>query len=93
MKEMTLDTVVKRNEDIFMGSIDNETVAMSIQNGKYYQMNETASRILGLLDQERSISELCEIMQGSYRVEAPVCRGDVLDFVERMAELGLIETI
>ena len=41
MKTITLDTVVKKNEDIFTGSIDDETVAMSIESGKYYQMNKT----------------------------------------------------
>ena len=90
MKEMTLDMVVKKNEDIFTGSIDNEMVAMSIQNGKYYQMNETGSRILSLLDHPRSIRELCEAMEGSYRVDGPVCQRDVLEFIREMAKYNLI---
>ena len=90
MKEMTLDTVVRKNDDIFTGSIDNEMVAMSIQNGKYYQMNETGSRILALLEHPRSIRELCEAMEGFYRVDGPVCRQDVLEFIREMAGYNLI---
>ena len=33
MKTITLDPVVKKNEDIFTSSIDDETVAMSIESG------------------------------------------------------------
>ena len=51
MKPITLDTIVRKNDDIFTGTIDNEMVAMSIQSGKYYQLNKTGSRILALLDQ------------------------------------------
>jgi len=93
MKEMTLDTVVRKNDDIFTGNIDNEMVAMSIQNGKYYQMNETGSRILAMLDHERSIRELCEAMEGVYRVDGPLCRQDILEFMREMAEYNLILTV
>jgi len=90
MKEMTLDTIVRKNDDIFTGNIDNEMVAMSIQNGKYYQMNETGSRILALLDHPRSIRELCEAMEGFYRVDGTVCQQDILGFMREMAQCNLI---
>ena len=90
MKEITLDTIVRKNQDIFTGNIDNEMVAMSIENGKYYQMNETGSRILNLLDHPRSIRELCEAMEGLYRVDDPVCKQDVLDFIREMVDYNLI---
>lgn len=93
MKEMTLDTVVKKNDHIFTGSIDNEMVAMSTENGKYYQMNETGSRILALLDHPHSIRELCEAMQSSYPVDGDVCSQDVLAFMREMAEYNLISAV
>ena len=86
MKEITLDTIVRKRRDIFTGAIDNEMVAMSIQNGKYYQLNETGSRILALLDHPRSIRELCEAMARFYRVDGDVCRQDILEFMQEMAE-------
>lgn len=87
MKPITLDTIVKKNDDIFTGAIDNEMVAMSIQNGKYYQLNKTGSRILELLDTPRSIKELCETMQGNY---TGVCQEDILEFINEMTKLNLI---
>ena len=92
MKPITLDTKVKKNDDIFTGAIDDEMVAMSIQNGKYYQLNKTGSRILALLDKPCSIRELCEAMQGDYKVDGDVCREDVLQFIRELAEKNLILT-
>ena len=92
MKEITLDTIVRKNQDIFTGNIDNEMVAMSIENGKYYQMNETGSRILNLLDHPRSIRELCEAMEGLYRIDGAVCKQDILEFMREMAQYNLICT-
>jgi hypothetical protein len=93
MKPITLDTIVKKSEDIFTGTIDDEMVAMSIANGKYYQLNRTGSIILSLLDDPRSIRELCEAIQCHYRVDAGVCRDDILEFVNEMAMLNLITVI
>jgi len=90
MKEITLDTVVKKSEDVFAGSIDNEMVAMSIESGKYYHMNETGSRILALLDKPHSMREVCEEMERSYRIEDSVCREDVLEYLQDMLKYSLI---
>lgn len=90
MTTITLETTVRKNEEIFTGTIDNEIVAMSIQNGKYYHLNETGSRILALLDHPHSVRELCEAMEGHYRVDGTVCRQDVLEFMQEMAKYNLI---
>ena len=92
MKPITLDTYVRKNDEIFTGTIDDEMVAMSIQSGKYYQLNKTGSRILALLDKPRSIKELCEAMQGDYKVDVDVCREDVLQFIRELVEKNLILT-
>ncbi len=93
MKPITLDTIVKKSEDIFTGTIDDEMVAMSIANGKYYQLNKTGSIILALLENPHSIRELCETIQCHYRVDGGVCREDILEFINEMATLNMISVI
>jgi hypothetical protein len=90
MAAIALDTVVKKNEDIFTGNIDNETVAMSVQNGKYYQLNETGSRIFALLEAPHSVKELIEALEGQFKVDGSTCRQDVLEFLQEMLEYKLI---
>lgn len=94
MKTITLDTVVKKNEDIFTGSIDDETVAMSIESGKYYQLNKTGSHILSLLDEPRSVMDICHEVQGRYRSGEGGCREEeVLEFIREIAKNNLIKVV
>lgn len=90
MNHITPDTIVRKNDDIFAGNIDDEMVAINIQNGKYYQLNKTGARILSALDQPCSVRELCLAMQVQYRVDDEICRKDVLAFLTEMAEYQLV---
>lgn len=90
MKPITLETVIRKNDDIFSGSIDDEMVAINIENGKYYQMNKTGSRLLSLLDRPCSIGELCDTVQARYKVDPDVCREEVLDFMQDMVKYKVV---
>lgn len=91
MTKITLETVVSRNGDVFAGVVDNETVAMNVQSGKYYHLNETGSRIFALLEEPRSVQLLCEELQTQFRADEEVLRQDILDFIGEMAGMGLIQ--
>lgn len=90
MATITLETVVRKKDDVFAGVVDRETVAMNIQNGKYYHLNETGSRILDLLEEARSVKALCEELNTLFRAEGGVPEQEVVDFVGEMADLGLL---
>lgn len=91
MSTITMETKVRRSGDVFAGVVDNETVAMNVQSGKYYQLNETGSRIFALLDEPRSVKALCEELKKQFRADDGALRQDVLDFVKKMAGMGLVE--
>lgn len=90
MTTITLETVVRRNGDVYAGVVDNETVDMNVQNGKYYHLNETGSRIFALLEEPRSVQALCEELKTQFRADEGVLRQDLIDFIGEMAGMGLI---
>jgi hypothetical protein len=90
MASIAPDSIIRKNDDIFTGMIDNELVAMNIQNGKYYHLNETGARIFALLEEPRSVSDICRELEGSYNVAGNECRQDVLAFLQEMAGYSLI---
>ena len=90
MAPLSPDSIVRKNEDIFTGMIDNELVAMNIQNGKYYHLNETGAQIFALLEEPRSIAEICRELEGSFSVEGGQCLRDVTDFIREMAGFDLV---
>lgn len=91
MPTLTVETIVRRSNDVFSGVVDNETVAMNVQNGKYYHLNETGSRILSLLEEPLSVAALCEELKGQYRADEEKLRQDVLAFIGEMVGMGLVE--
>jgi len=90
MTTITLETVVRRNGDVYAGVVDNETVAMNVQNGKYYHLNETGSRIFDLLAGPRSVQSLCEELKNQFRADESALCQDILGFLGEMAGMGLI---
>ncbi len=87
------ETILRKSDSVFSGVVDDETVAMSIQNGKYYSLNATASRILALLEEPRTLGSLCDALQRRYRVDGAVLGQDVREFVREMLDFGLIEAV
>jgi hypothetical protein len=53
MKEITPDTVISQIEEIVASDIDGETVMMSIENGKYYGLDDIGCRVRSYLEKNR----------------------------------------
>lgn len=93
LNDISIDTMVTKSEDIFIGEIDNEMVTMDIQNGKYYHFNKTGAHILKLLTHPHTVKELCVKMQGKYNVDKDVCNNDIIAFIQELMQLGLIKVV
>ncbi|MBW1829607.1 MAG: PqqD family protein, partial [Deltaproteobacteria bacterium] len=65
---INLESVVVQVVDLVSSSLDEETVMMSVNSGKYYGLDEIGSRIWELIKQPRSVSDLCDILLGEFEV-------------------------
>ena len=83
-------TVVACKDGFIEAEIDDEIVALSIEQGTCYGMNRVASRIWNLLAKPIRISDLCATLVASYRVDHDVCKRQVLDLLEELRAEGLI---
>ena len=83
------DTVVKRVEELVSADMDGETVMMSIENGKYFGMDPIGSRIWELIEQPRSVSEVCAILLDEFDVEPEQCERDVGEFLNELMEQNI----
>jgi hypothetical protein len=87
------NTVIAQIEELVSSDLDGETVMMSVKNGKYYGMDAIGSRIWTLIKQPRSVSELCDILLEEFDVDCERCEGDVLIFLNKLAEDNLIRIV
>lgn len=57
---------------------------------EYYELDAVGSRIWILLEHEPTMTKLAETLTGEFDVDFETCRNDLADFLENLAELGLV---
>ncbi len=82
MKQITLDSIMQRNDDIAQAEIDGEIVMMSIDNDEY----SIASRIWEIIDNLLQVGALCQQLIEEYDVSEKICQIDVIGFLNNMAK-------
>jgi hypothetical protein len=89
----TFDTVVARRDAVVEREIDDEILALSIEQGICYGMNRVASRIWKLLSKPTRICDLCTTLLAAYRVDPDACERQVLDVLEELRTEGLLVAV
>ena len=79
-----------RNEKIISGRLKDELVMMDIDAGRYFGLNEVATRVWEILEQPGSLEEICKILISEYEVDEKQCRQDVEELMGELIRMGLI---
>lgn len=88
--EIRLESSVIRVKEVISSEVDGETMLMSLENSRYYGMDEIGSRIWNLLDEPRTVRDLCGLLTQEFDVEQGGCEQDVLTFLNQLKEDNLI---
>lgn len=87
---LTQSTTVVAAENALSTTIDSETVILHRDVGKYYGLNEVGTFIWELLQEPRSVDDLCHEVVEAYGVERERCRNDIEELLVDLAEKDLI---
>lgn len=87
---LTLDTLIARCDDLVFSEVDGEITMMNVESGRYYGLTRVGSAIWGLLDAPRHGHEICGRLMHEYRVDRDRCEGEVLSFLRRLYDEGLV---
>jgi hypothetical protein len=90
MSEVTVDSVVCRTHEAIGSKVDEETVMMSIRNGKYYGLDAVGTRVWELVAEPVRVSSLCEQLCEEFDVEVVQCSTDVLGFLNELLRENLV---
>ncbi|MBI5800766.1 MAG: PqqD family protein [Verrucomicrobia bacterium] len=63
---------------------------MSIANGAYYGLDPVGSRIWELIAERRRVGAICEQLLAEFAVDRAKCETQVLAFLHRLANDGLL---
>ena len=90
---MMPETIVSRGKDVLASHLGEETVMMDVDQGRYYGLNVTATRIWDMLAQPITVSGLCAQLAGEFAVPWPQCEQEVLEFLEDLMSRGLVKMV
>ncbi len=89
---VTLDSLVVQDPELVQAGLEDYTMLMSIEAGRYYSLDPVAGRIWQLIEKPARLREVCAALEREFEVTPERCEQDVLDLVEHLAEANLVRT-
>lgn len=72
-------------------NLGEEAAILGMKNSVYYGLNPVGAHVWRLLQQPRSIQEICEAIVDEYDVTAERCESDLVKLLQQMLQEGLVE--
>ena len=90
---LSVYSVVSRKAGFIEAEIEGEVVALNLETGTCYGLNQVGSRIWHMLATSTHVSDICEALLAEYSVGSDDCERQVLDLLEDLYSEGLIAPI
>lgn len=88
-----MDHQVRWSTDPLSAEVSGNVVLMSIERGAYFGLDGVGSDIWRRLKEPTPVAGLCDALEAAYRADREALRADVLRFLDRLADEGLIELL
>lgn len=88
---ISTDTTVVATPEQVSSDLAGESVILNLKTGMYFGLNEVGASIWNLLQQPRSVKEICDQILDQYEVASEQCEQDVLKLLHELVESELIE--
>ena len=87
---MLTSTCVSKNTDVITQRVREETVLFDMATGNYYSLNELGARTWELLDGNRTIGDVAEILASEYDAPIEIIHEDLQSLVDKLLKDGLL---
>ena len=84
---------IQLKEDLITSKIGDVIVLMTIENGKYFSINEEGSQIWELIKQPTTAEQVCKELVKEYATSMEQCLNDTLPFLDKLYKGGLLVLI
>jgi hypothetical protein len=91
MNKITLQSIISAKKEIVAADMDGDTVMMSVEAGKYYNLGTTGGMIWKMLESPISVATLITKLLEKYEVTREQCETEVLSFLNEVQKEGLLE--
>ncbi len=90
---LTLETMLRRSQNVLFSEIDSDKVMIDIERGLYFGLNDVAGDIWDRLEKQQTPADLIAGLLESYEIDAETCQRETLAVLERMTRAGLVEIV
>ena len=87
---MDLQAIPRQNQDTASRSIDDAAYVLNPETSELHAFNEVGGRIWELIDGERTLQAVAQVIADEYDVEPGVAEADVVEFVETLVDKGIV---
>lgn len=88
---LTEQTVICWEGTPLSSEVDGEIVVMSVENGRYFGLNQPGSDIWKCLEKPISIAQLCQAMGQLYQGDGDQIKADVMTLIGRLLDEELVK--
>jgi hypothetical protein len=86
-----LSTVVKQTEHQVSCNLNDEVVILNLKSAFYFGLDKLGAYIWQELSEPRAVSEVCQAVLDRYDIEEARCHTDVIEFLAKLGEAGLVD--
>ncbi|MCG8469528.1 MAG: PqqD family peptide modification chaperone [Gemmatimonadetes bacterium] len=90
---LTLDATIARADTVIASDLADESVVVDADRLRYHGLNETGSRIWGLISEPTTVRELCARLADEFDVPTERCEEDVIAFLGDLSQRGVISIV
>jgi len=87
---MTLDTKINIPDTLFLQKVDDETILLDSNTNEYFSINEIGTFIWETLEEKKDLKSVKEEIISNYEVDEKQVENDILNFIQEVANKGLI---
>jgi len=81
------------DKDVTETEFEGKIVLLHIENGEYYNFNETGSDLWNWLVQEQTLEQLLTLIAEKYSITAEECRQDIITWLNEALARKLIKIV
>lgn len=85
-----MDQVFRRKDDVFAAPLEDTTLLLNVDTGRYHGLNPVAARIWELLAEPIDEATLVARLVEEFRVTREECQREVAAFLAGLRERGLL---
>jgi hypothetical protein len=91
--KIELATIVKQSKEQVSCNLNGEIAILNLKSTLYFGLDEVGACIWEAMGEPRKVKDVCKRVLERFDVGEEQCQADVIEFVGRLDEAGLIEIV